>query len=305
MRRLFQIAVALEFAIRGAGRVFGRAVDVVFAAGLWNLFHGLLVKMVKAAPLILSLHGMNELERVQRSMLLRKVISRWVDAILVISPAMLPLALELFPELRVGFRPSGVDLNLFHPVVSELPKRYDFVSVGTHKWHKDYPSLFAALALVRKDFPRIRCAIVGMGPLLREHKRLVVDLGIDDAVDFIEVLGQGEIANLLGSARYFVLASVSEGTPKVVLEALACGIPVIVSKACNLDVVSEGAGAEFEPRDIDEMALAMSKLLRLGEKKYMRMSGKAMSFSSRYAWPKVAEQEDLFVAEVCKSSRKG
>ena len=107
--------------------------------------------------------------------------------------------------------------------------------------------------------------VAGTGPDEDRIKRLSSKIGILEKVRF---LGQtNEVERYLNASDIFVLPSFSEGMPNSLLEAMACGLPVIASKIGGVvDVVEDGrSGILFEPGDISGLASAMVRLLNDNE----------------------------------------
>jgi glycosyltransferase involved in cell wall biosynthesis len=99
------------------------------------------------------------------------------------------------------------------------------VAVGRLVPQKDYVTLLAALAMVRNWQPEVRLIILGDGPLLPELRKEAHRLGLESAVHFA-----GFVENrfdYLVNCSLFVLSSDTEGFPNALIEALACGAPVV------------------------------------------------------------------------------
>jgi glycosyltransferase involved in cell wall biosynthesis len=91
----------------------------------------------------------------------------------------------------------------------------------------DQATLLEAVALVRREAPKLKLMVAGTGeeePALRAR---AAALGLDSAVAFLGLVPNAEVARLQAAADLFVLSSVLEATPTVALEALACGTPVV------------------------------------------------------------------------------
>ena len=124
--------------------------------------------------------------------------------------------------------------------------------VGRLLEHKGADRLLGAIALLRADGHDVTCRVIGNGPQHADLTAAVVDLGIGDLVQLrTDVVDQSELYAHLKSARIFVLPSVREGFGIAVLEALACGLPVVTTShpdnlARLLDVPTAGVLCEPE-----------------------------------------------------------
>src|SRR3990170_3056728 len=119
-----------------------------------------------------------------------------------------------------------------------------------------------ARARSHKRLPEWRLAIVGDGPLRSELEALSRNLQIESTVDW-----HGHVADplpLLRGAKFFVQTSLFEGTPNALLEAMACGLPAIVSDAspgpCELVGTDECAGLVVPVGDVAATAEAIVRL---------------------------------------------
>jgi glycosyltransferase involved in cell wall biosynthesis len=101
------------------------------------------------------------------------------------------------------------------------------VAAGRMSPEKGFDLLIEAIAILAD--PRIKLVLLGAGPLLDELKRLAVAMGVADQVEFVGF--QSNPYAWFARADAFVLSSRYEGFPNVVLEALACGTPVIATPA--------------------------------------------------------------------------
>jgi glycosyltransferase involved in cell wall biosynthesis len=93
----------------------------------------------------------------------------------------------------------------------------------------DQATLLEALALVRPERPGARLLLVGTGEEEAALKQRAARLGLGESVRFLGLLANEEVARLQAAADLFVLSSTLEATPTVVLEALACGTPVLTT----------------------------------------------------------------------------
>jgi len=114
-------------------------------------------------------------------------------------------------------------LDVFHK------DKIKIIAVGRLVYQKDFASLLRAFALL-PNFNRYSLLIVGTGPLLDDLKNLAIDLCIADHVHFLGFLHNP--ISLMKKCDLFVLSSLWEGMPNVLVQAMACGIPV-VSTDCD------------------------------------------------------------------------
>lgn len=99
------------------------------------------------------------------------------------------------------------------------------LSVGNLIPLKGHDLVISALA----DLPKWDLVIIGSGPKRAELERGAVAAGVSDRVKFVNEISQSELVRYYQAADLLILASASEGLPNVVLEALACGTPVIAT----------------------------------------------------------------------------
>ena len=179
-------------------------------------------------------------------------------------------------ENRLAIISNGVDLERFRPEDANLARRRLgllpdaplLVSVGHLSPRKGFQHVIRALPRLGKAHPGLRFAIIGgpgaegdNGPQLRE---LACDLGVAERVIFAGPEPPGRVALWLAASHALVLASAFEGSPNVVLEALACGRPVVSSKVGNVErIVPEFAGILIDdPNDVPALSAALSEALR-------------------------------------------
>ena len=161
---------------------------------------------------------------------------RWAAAecaaIITVSRALKDRLNELgTPEDKVVVLRNGVDLELFRPLDrQEVRERLGvagtlLLSVGNLIEQKGHDLAIRAVA----GIPDAELVVIGRGPASRSLRDLAASLGVGDRVRFLANLPQAELVRYYNAADALVLASVSEGMPNVVLEAIACGTPVVAT----------------------------------------------------------------------------
>jgi glycosyltransferase involved in cell wall biosynthesis len=132
--------------------------------------------------------------------------------------------------------------------------------VGRLSPEKDVTTLLKAAALVVERHPSFRLQIAGAGPCGVELAALAGSLGLMDRVEFLGDVS--DVPALLARASLFVLPSVTEGLPLTVLEAMACGLPVVATRVGGTpEAVADGvSGLLVPPREPGLLAGAILRV---------------------------------------------
>jgi glycosyltransferase involved in cell wall biosynthesis len=166
---------------------------------------------------------------------------------------------------EVHLIPNGVDTQRFAPPPGgrKRGRPVRILYVGRFSPEKNLETFLAAAAVLARWLP-VHLVFVGAGPLqlrLREQARVA---GVD--IEFPGVVPQERLPPLYAAADAFVLASFTEGHPKVLLEAMAAGVPCVASDCeGNRSLVVEGeTGLLFDPRRPAELADRLARVLTDG-----------------------------------------
>ena len=164
-------------------------------------------------------------------------------------------------QARFRIVPNTVDTDVFHftpRAQREEPTR--LVNVARHLEVKGLDVLLRAFAAIAAGRPKLKLELIGDGPLTPDLQQLAAELG-DERVSFAGAAKPPEIAARLAASDVFVLSSLSENMPLVVLEALCCGLPVV---ATDVGGVPEAVGADgvlAQPGDAEGLAAAIESVL--------------------------------------------
>jgi glycosyltransferase involved in cell wall biosynthesis len=173
-----------------------------------------------------------------------------------------PARMRVVPEAAApGFSPRGEAEFEATATGLHLDKRPYALFVGTLEPRKNVPLLLEAFAQVRNQLDVQLLVVGGRGwldePIFAAHARS----GLGDAVRFLGNLDPDDLAALYSHAAAFVLPSLYEGFGLPVLEAMACGAPVICSNAGPLPEVAGDAALLLSPHDPDPWAQAILKVM--------------------------------------------
>jgi colanic acid/amylovoran biosynthesis glycosyltransferase len=175
------------------------------------------------------------------------------------------VAPEHWQKLRVVH--CGVDLARFRP--AERPDEVavpEILTVGRLVPVKGQELLVEALAALSNRGIGGRLTLVGDGPQLGSLRALAERRGVADRVTFAGAVGQDEIRAYYTRADVFALPSFAEGLPVVLVEAMACGLPVVASRITGIpELVEEGvAGRLIVPGRLDQLTEALADVLSGG-----------------------------------------
>ena len=236
-----------------------RRIDVLHTHSWGTLVEGVVAAKLAGTPVVVhGEHGIMETRR--RNVHLQRLLwSRTQQVTAVAAPLADRMAnLVGYSRERIQVIPNGVDTDRFFPQPEErnkarrhfgLPQSTLLVGMVARMVPvKNHRGVLNAVAdLVKTSMP-ITLALAGDGPLLGELQQIVGELGLQGHVRFL-----GNLANVdrfLKSLDIFVLNSLSEGMSNTVLEAMACGLPVIATTVgSNPDLVVEGQTGFLVPSD--------------------------------------------------------
>jgi glycosyltransferase involved in cell wall biosynthesis len=173
---------------------------------------------------------------------------------------------------RLGYFPNGVDTARFAPIRDGDPGRAwrSVLYVGRLEPEKNLIRLIDALALIRT--PPLRLTVIGDGSLTLELAQQARARSVE--VEFKGTVPHSELPKHLNETDLFVLPSLTEGHPKALIEAMACGLPCAASaRGGNLTLIEDGVtGLLFDPEDTRGIARVIHRVLtdmdlarRLGE----------------------------------------
>jgi len=188
------------------------------------------------------------------------------DKVVTVSKPIKSLLIDAgFSFNKVVYIPNGVDFEQINKADGSRIKnifniKKDKVLAGT-AWRLSKEKGYEYLLLAVKDIPNLILLIIGEGPLKSKLIKLGKKLNIEDKVIFTGF--RDDIYDLIASMDIFVLPSISEGLPLVLLEAMALQKPVIATCVGDIpDIIKdEKTGILVRPKKADELNKAIRKLL--------------------------------------------
>ncbi len=202
-------------------------------------------------------------------------------------------------EKKITVLYSGVDRSFRPPSDNEnlvnVRNKYDLgdepyiFSVSTIQPRKNYQMLIRAFKDVANDFPHRLIIAGGKGWLYDETLAEVNAQGLDDRVRFVGFVDDEDLPALYSDATLFVFPSLYEGFGLPVLEAMACGVPVVVSNASCLPEVAGEAALLLPPQDQQAWTTAIRDLLDDPSRR-AQMVASGFLRARQYKWNRAAEK---------------
>jgi glycosyltransferase involved in cell wall biosynthesis len=170
----------------------------------------------------------------------------------------------LFKPARVFMVRNGLDLDLFHSNPS-LPRRPVLLAIGRHFPEKRWDRLLQILSLVAAKNLQFTVNQVGDGPLRKALEAQAKDLGLENRINFLGL--QDDIPRLLADSSFLIHTADDEGTPNVVMEAMACGRAVVATDAGDIPFLVDDGKTGFVVPRLDNGAFVdrISRLLTNSE----------------------------------------
>lgn len=253
-----------------------------------NIWGRILGKILRVPGIIGSCRGLSAL-RNQHEVWLKNLADVHICNAAIIREQLVHMA--GLPEERVCFIPNGVDADFFIP-----PERYPnapvVLCVARMAEVKNHPLLLQAFARVLAVFPEASLHLVGEG----ETRARILKLAASPALRGRVTLhpGTDDVRPFLRAAQIFVLPSDQEGTPNAILEAMACALPVIATRAGGSAeaVCHEKTGLLTPCGDPEALAEAMLRLLsRPEERAAFGRAGRELVLE-RYSMPAMARAHE-------------
>lgn len=311
-------AEPLTFSLRAARLMSRRGAEFDIVHDNQSLGYGLLALLRRRIPLIATIHhpisrdrrlaiadapGLKKLSvaRWYGFVHMQRRVARRLPALLGVSHAAVADAVTDFGIDPGRFRvvPLGVDVDRFAPAGDRVPGRIVAVASADHPL-KGVGHLLEAMAKLRADRD-VRLSLVSPLRAGGPTERRIEALGLGEAVTVHAGLSDDELAALLASAEVMCVPSMYEGFSLPTVEALACGTPVVASRAGALpEVVGEDGDCALlvDPGDVEGLVAALARVLDSTELRDRLGAAGRRRAVERYSWRSVAEATVLAYQEV-------
>jgi len=208
------------------------------------------------------------------------------------------------PDSAFMLIPNGVETSRFKPIERPANPKVKILFIGRLIPRKGFQRVVKALPLVQKktDVP-FEIEVVGTGEYQKELDTLAESLGVSDLIRYVGTVPYDHLEKSYQYADIFVLTSLSEGMPVVVLEAMGCGLPVLASDVGgNNEIVREGEnGFLIDGDNIEKLASDLAQLINDPELR-QRLGKKSRDISLQYDWSQIMATYDGLYREHVKKT---
>lgn len=193
----------------------------------------------------------------------------------------------------------GIDNNKFR-IINNAKKQNNFIYLGRHDPHKNLERIIKAFAQfnTKKNY---QLWLVGAKdsrytPALMT---LIEELNITSQVKFFDYVSSAELTLMLNQAQALIFATLWEGFGFPVLEAMACGLPVITSNISALKEIAQDASLFVNPYDINSIAEAM-KRIRDDDQLRQDLTQAGLAKVKQFSWQKTGNETVKILADYVK-----
>ncbi len=312
-----KLPVAIRWPLQTAIRIIQvslllRSLRPALVNGNWiTRYSGFYCAVANYHPFLATAWGGDVLVEPRTSAILRalaKYTLKVADAVIVDSNTQRKAVIDLgCHPAKIYCFPWGIDLERFKPMqTDELRRRLGRLKakivVSTRMHFPDYgvETLIRAIPSVSTKVKDARFIIAGDGPLLRHHRALAKELRIEHAVEFMGLVPNEVLPTVLNNADVYVSTSFSDGTSGSLLEAIACGLPVVVTDIpANREWIKAGEnGFLFAPGDVAALADRISLILE-DDQLRLRMSKQNLQLAHERAdWKRNSQIFERCIADL-------
>ncbi|CAD6494696.1 MAG: D-inositol-3-phosphate glycosyltransferase [Candidatus Argoarchaeum ethanivorans] len=225
-----------------------------------------LVRRLGSPPLVITNHG-----------LISQTVPRWVHKIYIPTIAkwtfksadkiicytenekLLLVKLGIDSDM-IAVIHNGTDTDIFAPREKEKDKN-QILWIGRFTPGKGVEYLIDAFEILVKEYPDFKLLMIGRGPLKGNIEQMIRDLNLSKNIIMKEFVPNSKLPEIYQNSDVFVLPSLNEGVPRTILEAMACGIPVVCTKLPQLVDVVDGCGLLVPVEDSQALAEGISKIV--------------------------------------------
>jgi glycosyltransferase involved in cell wall biosynthesis len=212
--------------------------------GIYEIPHGLLAVLagkILKKPCIVSIIGNPAYSRVRKG--LRLKVTNWIFRkarfVTVTGYNSRKYLIDNgLPPHKVVVLPNSMDFKRFFPVVG-VKRDYDVISLGRLSKEKRVDQIIRVIYLLKKNHQDIKVAIGGDGPEKGKLEKLIKSLNLERNIKVLGYVSDNDLPTFLSKGKVFLLTSETEGFPRTIIQAAACGAAVVATNVGDISDIIE------------------------------------------------------------------
>jgi glycosyltransferase involved in cell wall biosynthesis len=272
--------------------------DIVHAQDLYMGIPACLTKKILKIPYVVWGQGSDVYCPSLCIRISTKPVLQNADAILALTENMKNKLKDIY-DSEISVVPNGIDLKEYSGEMINSDKDHktkNILFVGSLYPIKGVQYLIMAMKLVHDKLPDAKLILVGDGKERERLAALSIQFDIQNYVQFVGKIPHKMVQTFMQRADVFILPSLSEGLPNVILEAMACGLPIVASRVGGIpDIITNDVnGYLVEVKDTDDIANKIILLLQ-NDTLRKKLSDNNKHLVKKYAWDNViVELEKIY-----------
>ena len=256
--RLFKIII---FSFHGSFLILKYRVDIVHIHSPMFVLVGVIGFLLRKR-IYITFHG-TDFHRIKNAKWYT-LFSNMFDKVFIISPDMKEVLSKIHKSKKIVLVNNGIDLDVFQNFNKKRKKQ--IIAVGSLKHEKGYKYLIEAFSeMLNTNINLIdyKLIIIGEGLLRNDLEKQIISVNMQNNISLIGQKDRSEVIELYNESELFVLSSISEGFPKVILEAMACGCKIVATNVGSISKILDKTDFEIiEPKDTTQLKEAIFKTIQ-------------------------------------------
>ena len=223
---------------------------------------------------------------------LLRAIWRGAEFRTVCSDELVRLGKQADPDSEFLMIPNGVEIERFRPIPRAANAKVKVLFIGRLIERKGFQRVIKALPRLRElaHAPFV-VEVVGSGAFRTTLDEMAQELGVTDLIQYVGTVPYDQLEKSYQYADIFVLTSLYEGMPAVILEAMGVGLPIVASDVGgNNEIVKEGKNGFLIPgEDSEKLAQDLAALINSAELQ-QRMGKASREMAKQYDWANIMQQ---------------
>lgn len=200
-------------------------------------------------------------------------------------------ALRFYPQVKIDVIPNGINIEKYRPISQNVENKSDvirLITVGRLSITKRVDMLINAVKILVEQGKKVKLLIVGGGSLKDSLEKLAAQKNLVNAIEFKGIVKLPEMPQIYQNTDLYVSATMQEGMSNAMLEAMACGLPIITTPCEGIEELIKDNGIIVKEDSAESIAQAITELVTNTEK-MKAMSKAARKHSENFTWKSVSQ----------------